>query len=273
MRSLGFVSLLLLVLGGLNLGLEQKEVGPLSLLEVGLQYSSRGDSRVIKGTNTDKISAGGSAINLRVGGDMAGEGGKFSRVELGFATQSLNLKAEPSASPASTDFVESKNSASAWNLGYAMGGSNDKGMGLMGLMLKGNSQGRDEANNGTEVNKKDISSLRLLASTAGEAKVNSWLSLRAGLESDLFYSTNTTTETGASGATTKSVVTNDAHAGTAADPNAKVSMGTTITLGDITIDGVLNQGLFYTGTYLVSGIPQGLSSQVSLTWPWGGGKQ
>jgi hypothetical protein len=72
---------------GISLGLEQKEVGPISLLEVGLQYNSRGLSAADKGTVTNKITGSGTGINLRVGGDMAGEGGKFSRVELGFNTR------------------------------------------------------------------------------------------------------------------------------------------------------------------------------------------
>jgi hypothetical protein len=253
---------------GISLGVEQKEVGPISLLEIGLQYSSRGDSFVNKAAQTDKITANGSAINLRVGGDMTGDKGMFSRIELGFATQSLGLKDELATAPAAGTFIESKNSASMWNLGYAMGGSNDKGMGLMGLMLAGSGQSRDEAFNAAEVDKTDISGMTLLATTAGEAKINGWLTVRAGLESNLFFSSSTTTEQGAAGATTKIVITSDAPA-----TNGKASMGTTLTFGDITIDGVLNQGLLFSGSYLVSGIPQALSSQVSLTWPWGGSKQ
>jgi hypothetical protein len=258
---------------GISLGLEQKEVGPISLLEVGLQYNSRGLSAADKGTVTNKITGSGTGINLRVGGDMAGEGGKFSRVELGFNTQSLGFKDEFATAPAANSFIESKNSAMGWNLGYAMGGSNDKGMGLMGLMLSGLSQSRDEAYNANEIDKADVSTMRLLASTAGEAKVNSWLSLRAGLESDIFFSRSVATDLGTSGAHTKTTTTTDSHAGTVNDPNAKASMGVSVTLGDIVIDGVMNQDLLYTGPYLVSGVPGALASQVSLTWPWGGGKQ
>jgi len=253
---------------GISLGLEQKEVGPISLLEIGLQYSSRGNSFAQKGTATDKVNMNGSSINLRVGGDMTGEKGMFSRVELGFATQSLGLKDEFATAPAAGSFVESKNSASMWNLGYAMGGTSDKGMGLMGLMLSGSGTSRDEAYNAAEVDKTDTSKMGLLATTAGEAKINGWLTVRAGLESNLFYSASTTTDQGAAGSTTKTIITSDAPAA-----NGKASMGTTLTFGDISIDGVLNQDLLYTGTYLVSGVPGALSSQVSLTWPWGGSKQ
>lgn len=257
---------------GISLGVEQKEVGPIALLEVGLQYNSRSAAHIVKGVNTDKLTAAGSGINIRVGGDLAGKDGMFGRVELGLNMQNLGIKAEPSTSPASTDFTESKNSAMGWNLGYAMGGTKDKGMGLCGLMLIGTSSSLNEANNTTEVNKFDTSKLHLLATTAGEAKLNSLLTFRAGLESDLFYSNTTVRETGASGATTKTTNTQSAHAGSFTDPNATASMGLSLTLGDITIDGVLNQDLLYTGTYLISGTPGAVSSQVSLTWPWGGSK-
>jgi len=258
---------------GVSLGLEQKDLGFLSLLEVGLQYNSRSGGFTNIAAATDKITVGGSAFNVRVGGDVAGKDGAFGRIELGLNSQSLDVKDDFATAPASGNFVESKNSALAWNAGYAMGMNKDKGMGLFGLMLAGLSQDREEDNNVTAVNKFDASTLRLQASTAGEAKINSWFSVRAGLSSDLFYNTSNVTETGPSGSTTKVTVTNDAHAGTVADPNATASMGVTFNLGDITIDGVLNQGLLYTGTYLVSGIPGAVSSQVSLTWPWGGAKE
>lgn len=258
---------------GVNLGVEQKEVGPIALLEVGLQYNSRGAAYTDKAPGgTNKIEANGSRINVRVGGDIAGEKGAFGRVELGFNTSSLNIKDAFNGGNPSNAFVESKNSGMGYNLGYAAGMSSDKGMGLCGLMLQGQSISRDEAYNGTEVNKTDKSKLNLLATTAGEAKLTNWLTFRAGLESDLFYSTSTVTETGASGATTKVTTTNDAHAGTAADPNAKASMGVSLSLGDLTLDGVFNQGLLYTGPYFISGLPAAYSSQVSLTWPWGGSK-
>lgn len=258
---------------GVSLGVEQKEVGPIALLEVGLQYNSRGAAYTDKApTATNKIEATGSRIALRVGGDIAGEKGAFGRVELGFSTSSLNVKDAVDGGNPSNTFVESKNSGMGYNLGYAAGMSSDKGMGLCGLMLQGGSTSRDEAFNGFEVNKVDNSKLNLLATTAGEAKLTNWLTFRAGLESDLYYSTSNVSETGAAGATTKATTTTDAHAGTVADPNAKASMGVSLSLGDLTLDGVFNQGLLYTGPYFISGIPAAYSSQVSLTWPWGGSK-
>ena len=261
---------------GINLGLEQKEVGPISLLEVGLQYNMRNNNSVVKNTTTNKLLADGSNITLRVGGDLAGENGAFGRFEVGFSTVGLTLKTEPSTAAAANTFIESKNGASAWNLGYAAGMSSDKGMGLMGIMLKNKGYDRTEAFNGGalfEVNKASGNTMNLLVTTAGEAKVNNWFSVRAGLESDIFFSNTTVTETGASGSTTKTTTSKNAHAGTVGDENAIASMGVTFTLGDLVLDGVLNQSLLYNGLYLVSGIPSGISSQVSLTWPWGGSKQ
>ncbi len=258
---------------GVSLGLEQKEVGPLALLEVGLQYNALGGGFVNKATNTDKINDNASRIALRVGGDIAGKDGKFGRVELGFNTSSLDIKDDFNGGNPSNAFVESKDSGMGWNVGYAMGGSMEKGMGLMGLMLQGASTSLDEAwRGGNEVNKTDNSTIDLLATTAGEVKATNWLTFRAGMESDLFYSKTNVVEQGASGSTTKTTITNDSHAGTAVDPNAKISMGVSLNLGDLTLDGVFNQGLLYTGPYFISGIPQAYSSQVALTWPWGGSK-
>lgn len=260
---------------GFGLGLEQKGVGPIDLLEVGLTLNLRGDANTNdNGSVKNKITQGGMDTDLRIGGDIAGSEGKFGRVELGLNLDSLDTKSEPAAAAAANSFVESKQSALAWNLGYAMGKSSDKGMGLVGLMLQGNSASRDEANNGTAVNKLDSSNLYLLASTAAEAKVKEWLTLRAGLSSKLFYTGSVVTETGAAGATTKVTKSTDQPTGTTGNGglgdagNAIASFGTSITLGSLVIDGVLNQDLLYSGTYLVSGVAGALSSQVSATWAW-----
>lgn len=260
---------------GFGLGLEQKGVGPIALLEVGLTFNMLGSVNTNNnGTVTNKNKRDGSDIDLRIGGDLAGDDGAFGRFEVGLNLDTRNDKTEPAATPAANSFVESKNSATAWNLGYAMGKSSDKGMGLFGLMLTGVSQSRDEAGNGTAVNKADGSSLNLVASTAAEAKVKEWLSIRAGLSSSLFYSGSVKTETGASGNTTKVTSSTDnvtqtvANGGQAATANSTATFGTSLSLGSLVIDGVLNQDLLYTGTYLVSGVPAGLSTQVSATWAW-----
>jgi len=160
---------------GISLGVEQKEVGPIALLEVGLQYNTRNDNFTSKNTQTDKILADGSNIAIRIGGDTAGKDGAFGRIELGLGLASLTLKDDFTGfSNPGNVFVESKNSAMAWNLGYAMGKSSDKGMGLCGIMLHSNSTSKNEAwNGGNEVNKTDNSKLELTVATAGEAKVAS----------------------------------------------------------------------------------------------------
>jgi len=255
---------------GFSLGAEIKGVGPVDLLEVGLQYNmiSGVNSANNGGGFTDKVTMGGADMDLRIGGDIKGDKNSFQRVEIGLKTDSLNIKDEPNTAAPSGSFVESKNSALAWNLGWAKGMSNDKGMGLGGFVLTGLSQSKDEAGNfGREVNKTNISNLNLAFVCAGEGKVKDWLTARAGLSSNLFQSNTEVDEYGNAGSMEKDTYWNSGSS------NTTISTGLSLNFGDITIDGVLNQDLLYTGTYFVSGIPAGLFSQVSATWAWGGAKE
>ncbi len=132
---------------GLNIGAEIKEVGPIALLEVGLQYNMlSATNRDDDGSYNNKITLAGSDLNIRVGGDIKGEKGAFQRVELGFGMESENFKTEPATAPAAGSYVESKNSDMNWLLGWAMGMGNDKGMGLGGFILTGMTQNVDQAN-------------------------------------------------------------------------------------------------------------------------------
>jgi hypothetical protein len=252
---------------GISLGGEIKEMGAIKLLEVGLQYNMLNQSNTNNnGTVTNKYGATGADLDLRIGADLV-DGNKFQRIEVGVNTDSLNVKSEPAAPNAAPIYAESKKSAMAWNLGWAMGKSSDKGMGLGGFMLTGLGQSRNEENNVTAVNKLDRSTMTLAFVSAGEAKVKEWLSARAGFSTTLWGSTSTVTEAGATGATTKTTVS------TPGAPATTLTAGLSFIFGDITIDGVLNQDLLYTGTYFVSGVPASLNSQVSATWGWGGSKE
>jgi hypothetical protein len=272
---------------GVNLGADLKNVGPVALLEIGLQYNMRSD------TNTNKTATGfsnkntlsGSDIDLRVGGDMTGEGGEFSRFEVQFNSDGVEFKSEADGfTPSATTYSALKRSGMGWGLGYAMGKSNDKGMGLGGLILSGGSTGNEAAYSGqnmvtggalgyfAEKNKSDSSTMSIMFVSAGEVKAKDWLSLRAGLSTSLYTSTSTTYEVSTAagaGAPTAKVVTTS---GTAA-PNATVTTGASIHLGDITIDGLLNQDFLYTWGHVVSGIAAAPFAQVSATWAWGGAKE
>ncbi len=253
---------------GVSLGGEIKEVGPIALLEVGLQYNMRDDVNTNNnGTITNKYKNSGSDMDLRIGGDIKGENGAAQRFEVGFGTEAISTKVDYAAAPAATAYSESKRSASNWLLGYAMSKSNDKGMGLGGLILSGVSTGFDEANSlgASTVLKVDTNAMMLTAVTAGEAKVKEWITARAGLSSILYGSGTATTEAGPVGTTGKAVVTTQLPAGA----NAVLSTGLSLTFGDIVIDGVLNQDILYTGSYLVSGVAESLFGQVSATWSWG----
>lgn len=238
---------------GFGLGAEFKEVSIFKLVEAGLVIDTDGMA-VVNNTGTEqKIEHSVLAFGLRVGGDVAGDKGSFGRLELGLKSASGNSK-DTSSPAAAAGFLEQKVSSMAWNLGYAMGKSGDKGMGLVGLMLNGSGSTNetDAANS-----KSDSGSLDLTLSTAGEAKFKEWLTGRAGLSSKIFQST---TSNSAGVTPTKTSTSNNGA--------ATVSAGLTLTFGDLAIDGVLNQDVLYTGTYLVSGVAESLFGKVSATWGW-----
>jgi hypothetical protein len=241
---------------GFGLGVEIKELAFFKLLEVGLTGDMDSNTVSYKSNaGEDKIDNSANAYNLRVGGDIAGENGMFGRAELGFNMSSADSKnGTTSATPATGD-KEFKYGASAWNLGYAMGKSGDKGMGLLGLMLKGNgsSTESDAANT-----KGDSGNLSLELTTAGEAKVKEWLTARAGIAANLYQSSSTTLP-GAS---------NQEKDSSSNNGKAVISTGLSVNLGQITIDGVLNQDLLYSGPYFTNGVSEVLFSQVSATWGW-----
>jgi len=255
---------------GITLGGEVKELGAIKLLEIGLQYNMGSAVNTNNdGVDTNKYTAAQADLDLRIGADVV-DGANFQRIELGVNTDSLDVKDEPSTRVSSipaTAYQKSENKAMGWNLGWAMGKTSDKGMGLGGFTLSGLSQSRNEAYNTTEVNKWDKSSMTLAFVSAGEAKVKEWLTARAGISSTLWGSTSRVTETGTPAALTKNTLT------TPSGPSTTLSAGLSFVFGDITIDGVLNQDVLYTGTYFVSGVPASLNSQVSATWGWGGSKE
>ena len=259
---------------GIGLGLDQKNLGPIALLEVGLNINMKSQTNTNKNsTVTDKFTRNGSNVAIRVGGDFAGDKGAFGRAELGLAMGGQTIKDEAQTAPPANTYSEAKDSNLNYNLGYAMGKSSDKGMGLAGLMFRSNSFSGDAPwNSGNDSNKVTFSEMRLELSTAGEAKLNNWLAVRAGFASDLFYSYSKVLEVTAGGNTTKTTNSQNErwNAGGPFNYNnlAKATLGTSVTLGDLVIDGVLNQDLLYTGGYLLSGVPGVLSTQVSATWGW-----
>jgi hypothetical protein len=253
---------------GISLGGEVKELGAISLLEVGLQYNMASASLVANnGSVTNKNTVAGTDLDLRVGMDMKGEGNSFSRIEVGLGMESLKFKTEPNTAPAANSFVESTYDNMSWNLGYAMGKTSDKGMGLGGFMLSGNTLGSKEPWNVSEINTETDSNLNLAFMTGGESKIKEWLTGRAGFSTNLWGNNTNVNENGGGGTTTKTTTT------TSNAPFSTISTGVSLIFGDFTIDGVLNQDILYTGTYFVSGMSAALNTQVSATWGWGGSKE
>jgi hypothetical protein len=241
---------------GLGLGAELKELAIFKLLEIGLTFDS--DS-ILASTKTtageDKLEFSASNIGLRVGGDIDGGEGKFGRAELGYSTSGSNSKNGVTSATVATGDKEFKYNAMGWNLGYAMGKSGDKGMGLMGLMLMGTGSSMESDGPNT---KSDAGSLALQLTSAGEAKVKEWLTARAGIAANL-YQSSSATGAGAVNPTKTSTSNNGA---------TTISTGLSATFGDVVIDGVLNQDVLYTGTFLISGVAESLFGQVSATWGW-----
>lgn len=236
-----------------GIGAELKEVAIFKLLELGLVIDTEGSLLSAKTTaNEDKLENSVSLTSLRVGGDIAGDEGKFGRLELGFALGSANAKNSLASVTPATGDKEKKTNGMKWNLGYAAGKSGEKGLGLVGLMLSGDgsSSETDGANS-----KSDRSEMALQLSTAGEAKIKEWLTARAGLSQNL-YQSSSSTGIGAS----NQVKTNRSNNGA-----ATVTTGLSLTFGDWVIDGVLNQDVLYTGTFFISGVAESLFSQVSAT--------
>jgi hypothetical protein len=248
-----------------GLGVDVKEVAIFKLLQAGLTFDSAWQVQNEKDTATNwegKASRNISAIGLRVGADVAGDEGKFGRLEVGLKTGGGKSTYEETNFTPAVGNKERKTSGMLWNLGYALGKSSDKGMGLAGLMLEGasRSQETDAANS-----KSSQGNLTLALSTAGEAKVKEWLTARAGLSANL-YQADSTESIGGDGQTDNGGTSNSS-AGSGQGVTT-ISTGLSMNFGDLTIDGVLNQDVLFTGTYLISGLQETLFSKVSATWGW-----
>lgn len=233
------------------------------LVKVGIQYvMENGETTNNNATVTNKNARSGSDLTLSVAGTINSESKSFHKYIARFRTESLSLETKPSAATPANTFVKSDNTGTAWGVGYAMGMSNENGMGLGGLILSGGGNGRTEPWNTAEVNKRDSNNMKLGLVTAAEGKLKEWLSLRAGVSSTLWGTTSVTTEVGAAGSTLKTTTVTESAAGTA------LSMGAALHFGSVTLDG-----LYTNGNQAGGGLDGAMFSQVSLTWGWGGAKE
>lgn len=248
---------------GVLLGAGIKGVGPISKLNLGLGFQTQSFLFQNENTVTDKTSADASGFNVRIAGNLSADKNSISAFDVQYSSKSLGLKDTLDASTA-VNANEEKLSASMYSVGYAMGMSNEKGMGLASLILTGDSTSVDNSAAGV-TNKVDSSSMTLDLATAGEAKLKDWLVARAGLSGKIYGSTNNKTD-----------VTSVSKTETSKEypADATVSTGLSVLLGDITLDGVFNRDFLYTGPYLLSGSGENvINTQVSATWAWGGGKE
>jgi len=264
---------------GVSLGGGFKDMGGMHALDAGLIFNM--NSAVISGQDPsgaffgagtavdDNVTDSIMDIKFNVKTDL-GEKGKGDIITLGVESTSGDDKANPKTAAPANSYTEAKFNYLNTNLGWAMSKSSDKGMGLGGLIFGWNSQGRQQPNlNGANVTDTLTSStISLKAVSAGEAKVKDWLTLRMAISGNLYYSNSTKLDQ----STSSSTVVGTTTSSTPPAP-ATITIGDSITVGDIVIDGVMNQDMLFTGPYLVSGLPNGLNTMVSATWGWGGTKE
>lgn len=244
---------------GLSLGADYKGLPYIKLLQLGLQVNEESllaDAN-ISGTD-NKLASSAQGFDLRAGADIPAGDGSFGRAELGLKSGTLSVQSEAGADADGND----RGGATEYRLGYALGETQDRGMGLCGLMVHG-SAGNDDG-----VNSISYNTLNVVLSTAGEMKLKEWLTARAGLSGSL-YSQGAVSVVRGSGATPAYSAADSSladGAGSVAPAGAaQVSLGLSLNLGSITVDGGLNQNLLYSGSARVGNEP---GARVSMVWDW-----
>jgi len=257
---------------GISLGADLKELGAINLLQMGLQYTFGNGLNEYKVNNVDnKYDHNYSELDIRVAGEIKGDKDSFQRFNVTLGTQGLDSKEDFAVAPPSNDFTEAKFNSFNYGLGYAMGMQSEKGIGLGGLTINGILFGEDAPNlNSDATNQSTWQRFNIKFVTSGEASLKDWLKARAGFSTTVFgvdnyqykYSSGAGTETDG-----YSQENNDGNGDT------QITLGLSFLVGDITIDGALNQDILFNGVYAVNGISSQLFSQVSATWAWGAGKE
>ncbi|MGH7441187.1 MAG: hypothetical protein ACREKE_00785, partial [bacterium] len=194
-----------------------------------------------------------------------GGGASFGRAEFGFKTGSLSVQSLDNevvrGSESGTDGL--------YNLGYAMGVSQDRGMALCGVMLNGAFGGDGvSAGNAETYNAED-----LVLSAGGEFKIKEWLSARGGLSGSLASAGSLSQSPGPSMGAPSYSASNSAlegpgGLGIAPAGDAQLALGLSLNLGDLTVDGSLSQNLLFAGSALANGLPANIFGDVSASWEW-----
>jgi hypothetical protein len=107
---------------------------------------------------------------------------------------------------------------------------------------------------------------------AGEGKVAPWLSIRGGLSVNALHNLSYTENDFSSPVEKKTTYSTTEYTPSFTNiyggQQGTASFGTSLTFGNLTIDGVLQQGLLWYGPYFVTGLSNPLNTQVSATWAW-----
>lgn len=116
------------------------------------------------------------------------------------------------------------------------------------------------SNNDKKGSETTTSGISINANIAAEAKLNETWSARVGAQKGIFGTSSTTskdldklTETNSSSDTTSAPV---------------ISMGASCVVGNLTIDGVIEQALLFDGPYFIGGNANGMASKISVKYNW-----
>ncbi len=250
---------------GLSLGLDVRGLWIAKLLQVGLQLNDENLAAAATGASDQHYDADASGAALRLGADLPGPGAAFGRLEAGMRVDGLSGQALDGLAAAGSE----SGSMGVYNLGYALGTSQDRGMALAGLMLYGDFGG--DSVSGTVADTYSAASLEF--SAAGEFKLCEWLTARGGFSGSLASAGSLDQTPGPSAlypSYSASQPSLAGPAGAAVSPAgaAQVSLGLGLDLGDLTVDGYVAQNLVAPGVRLVPGVGASLFGGASAAWRW-----
>ena len=271
---------------GFSVGLGMSELGALSGLWAGLAIQTASledkytdDGAVAAATKQEqKDTANALTLNLRVAGEAAGDDNMSNLFDLNVDYESAETKfadgldgnADGTIAATEKNLATVKNAGMNVALGWAMMGSGEKGMGAAGLIVNfGNMSNEISAASVAGVNqalsKYETSNIGLNWAAGAEVKAKDYMTVRAGVSGDIFGTNsrkNTVTPT------TGLAVVDEANGHVPGAATASLGVG--IALGDVMIDGVVNRDFLYSGPFFIGGVAEGINTQVSLTYAWGG---
>jgi hypothetical protein len=257
---------------GISLGADLKELGPIAVLQIGLQYHMwnqlNSEDYYTTQNTLNKVTIDNTKIALRVGGDLAGENGAFGRFELGVAMEGSEQKSAYQTALPANSFEKVTGSQNDYILGYASGISGDKGMIVVGVALTGQTSGWEAKNyfGAMQDGKMEEGEAAVVVSAGGEANYNSWVTLRGGVDANVLGGSGekfTYTDGNTPANNYTDTYTYDNQFG------ANLNLGATVRFGNFAVDGTVNQAWVVEGPDFLSGAGEDIFFGASVTYALG----